>query len=69
MQNSTWYGIATHRQGLIILSDDMVAWQRWKADSREGLYVEVTPGALMHEAVAFSRDSGLPPLPRLALGF
>ncbi len=54
--------VARHRHGLIVLSDDMPALTAWKQDASEDLYVELTPGAMMHEAVAFSRRSGLPPV-------
>ncbi len=54
--------VARHRHGLILLSDDAVALTAWKKDSSEDLYVELTPGAMMHEALAFSRRSGLPPV-------
>ena len=54
--------VAQHRNGLIILSDDTSALTAWKKDSPEDLYVELTPGAMMHEALAFSRRSGLPPV-------
>jgi error-prone DNA polymerase len=54
--------VADHRQGLIILSDDTEALQMWKRASRDDLYVELTPGNLMHQALAFSRASGLPPV-------
>lgn len=53
--------VARYRQGLVILSDDLPALTAWKKGGREDLYVELTPGALMHQAVAFSRHSGLPP--------
>jgi error-prone DNA polymerase len=54
--------VANHRQGLIVLSDDIHDLQRWKHDSKEDLYVELTPGAFMHQALAFSRASDLPPV-------
>ncbi len=54
--------VARHRHGLIVLSDDAPALTAWKRDAIEDLYVELTPGAMMHEALAFSRRSGLPPL-------
>lgn len=54
--------VARHRHGLILLSDDAAALTAWKKDSSEDLYVELTPGAMMHEALAFSRRSGLPPV-------
>ncbi len=53
--------VARHRNGLIVLSDDAAALTAWKKSCREDLYVELTPGAMMHEALAFSRRSGLPP--------
>ena len=54
--------VARHRSGLIVLSDDASALTAWKKGCRENLYVELTPGAMMHEALAFSRRSGLPPV-------
>ncbi len=53
--------IARHRAGLVILSDDQAAMTAWSQDSDEDLYVELTPGPTM-EAVAFSRQRGLPPV-------
>src|SRR3982751_5224029 len=35
--------VRTHRHGLIILSDDLAAVQQWKHDSRDDLFVELTP--------------------------
>ncbi|WP_447973882.1 DNA polymerase III subunit alpha [Nitrospira sp. Kam-Ns4a] len=54
--------VAQHRAGLVILSDDRAALTAWRRDSEEDLYVELTPGPTLHEAVAFSRQSGLPPV-------
>jgi error-prone DNA polymerase len=54
--------VRTYRHGLIILSDDLDAMQQWKHDSREDLFVELTPGAMMHQALAFSRAAELPPV-------
>ncbi len=54
--------VSRHRNGLILLSDDAPALTAWKKDSPEDLYVELTPGSMMHEALAFSRRSGLPPV-------
>jgi error-prone DNA polymerase len=54
--------VAQHRQGLILLSDDPLALLTWRRESIEDLYVELTPGALMHEALAFSRRMGVPPV-------
>ncbi|MGH9650887.1 MAG: PHP domain-containing protein, partial [Terriglobales bacterium] len=54
--------VARYRTGLIVLSDDLPALTAWKRESPEDLYVELTPGAMMHEALAFSRRTGLPPV-------
>lgn len=54
--------VARHRTGLVILSDDPAPLTAWSQDSDEDLYVELTPGPTMHEAVALSRQSGLPPV-------
>ena len=54
--------VSTYRDGLIVLSDDLQALTAWKKDSPQDLYVELTPGAMMHQALAFSRSSGLPPV-------
>src|SRR6185295_16507448 len=54
--------VARHREGLVILSDDPSALTVWKQDVVEDLYVELTPGPAMHEAVAISRRLGLPPV-------
>ena len=51
-----------HRQGLVVLSDDIPALTTWKKRKQENLYVELTPGMMMHQAVAFSRRSGIPPV-------
>ncbi len=54
--------VQTHRRGLIILSDDLSALTIWKRHSPADLYVELTPGTLMHQALAFSRRTNLPPV-------
>lgn len=54
--------VARHRDGLIILSDDVTALTVWRQDSAEDLYVELTPGPTMQEAVTVSRRLGLPPV-------
>ncbi len=54
--------VAQHRSGLIVLSDDAAALMAWKRESREDLYVELTPGTMMHQALALSRQSRLPPV-------
>src|SRR6185295_983346 len=52
--------VARHREGLMILSDDLSALIAWKHDAIEDLYVELTPGPSMHESVAVSCRLGLP---------
>jgi error-prone DNA polymerase len=54
--------VARHRDGLIALTDDETALSVWMKDSREDLYVELTPGPAMHQAWLFSRRTGLPPV-------
>ena len=54
--------VQAHRRGLIILSDDIPALTIWKRRSPTDLYVELTPGTLMHQALAFSRRTNLPPV-------
>ncbi|MGH7146828.1 MAG: DNA polymerase III subunit alpha [Nitrospiraceae bacterium] len=54
--------VTAHRSGLIILSDDTHALTAWKQESPEDLYVELTPGSMLHEALAYSRRVGLPPV-------
>ena len=51
-----------HRTGLVILSDDPVALTAWHAESAEDLYVELTPGPALPDAVALSRRQRLPPV-------
>ncbi|MEO7859904.1 MAG: PHP domain-containing protein [Nitrospirales bacterium] len=47
--------VARHREGLVILSDSLTALTAWSRDWVEDLYVELTPGPEMHEAVSISR--------------
>lgn len=54
--------VARHRTGLVILSDDPTVLTAWGEDSRADLYVELSPGSAMHEAVIFSRERRLPPV-------
>ncbi|WHZ25127.1 MAG: DNA polymerase III subunit alpha [Nitrospira sp.] len=54
--------VARHRTGLVILSDDQTAVAAWHRDSPDDLFVELTPGPDMADALAFSRRSGLPPV-------
>mgnify|MGYP001238727248 CR=1 FL=1 len=54
--------VAQHRTGLVILSDDPVAVATWQAKSKDDLYVELTPGPTLQDAVALSRRLRLPPV-------
>jgi error-prone DNA polymerase len=54
--------VEQYRQGLIVLSDDLEALASWEKSSPEDLYVEITPGPPMQQAVAFSRAVHLPPV-------
>ena len=54
--------VARRRRGLVVLSDDLAAVKAWSEQSRGDLYVELTPGPRMHEAVKFSRALKLPPV-------
>jgi DNA polymerase III alpha subunit len=47
---------------LIITSDDLPALATWKENSTQDLYVELTPGFRMREALLFSRESKLTPV-------
>ncbi len=46
--------------GLIVISDDVLALKAWKKRKLRDLYVELTPSAMMHQALQFSRDYKLP---------
>jgi DNA-directed DNA polymerase III PolC len=50
------------RRGLVIFSDDFRVLRALKRDSREDLFVEMSPGYNMAACYAFSRKSGIPPL-------
>jgi len=54
--------VAQYRTGLMILSDDPVAVATWQVQSPEDLYVELTAGPALPEAVALSRRLRLPPV-------
>ncbi len=54
--------VAHHRGGLVVCSDDLAALRAWKNLKVRNLYVELTPGKMMHQALAFSRRSGIPPV-------
>ncbi|MBX3328979.1 MAG: DNA polymerase III subunit alpha [Nitrospira sp.] len=51
--------VSRYRDGLIIFTDDEAALMAWAKDSRQDLYVELTPGPAMHDALLFSRHIGL----------
>ncbi len=54
--------VAQHRAGLVILSDNTMALHAWQAESEGDVYVELTPGPALEEAVALSRRLKLPPV-------
>jgi len=54
--------LAACRDGLYILSDDAGILNRLAKQSREGLYVEVSPGHHMERALALARNLKLPPV-------
>ena len=54
--------VSRHRNGLIIITDDEAALTAWAKESRQDLYVELTPGPSMYEPLRFSRHTGLPPV-------
>jgi len=54
--------IREKREGLIVLSDDGKLLKILKRDSRDDLYVEMSPGFQMARCYAFSRKSGIPPV-------
>ncbi|CUS37922.1 DNA polymerase III subunit alpha [Candidatus Nitrospira nitrificans] len=53
--------VAQHRTGLFILSDDPIAVTAWQTESEADLYVELTPGPALQDAVELSRRLRLPP--------
>ncbi|MGE0468204.1 MAG: DNA polymerase III subunit alpha [Nitrospira sp.] len=54
--------VTEHRTGLVLLSDDPVAVTAWQAESAEDLYIELTPGESLQDAVALTRRIRLPPV-------
>lgn len=54
--------IKQYRLGLIVASDEPTGLLAWKRQSPTDLYVELTPGALMHQALSLSRRLRLPPV-------
>lgn len=61
--------VARYQAGLLILSDDLPALTAWQRDSAEDLYVELTPGSDIQDAVTFSRRSGIPPVATTRVSF
>lgn len=54
--------VAQHRAGLVILSDDQRALSVWQKESKDDLYVELTSGPSLAEAVDFGRAHQLLPV-------
>ena len=54
--------VSRYREGLIIFTDDEAALMAWIKDSRQDLYVELTPGPSMHDSLLLSRRINLPPV-------
>jgi error-prone DNA polymerase len=54
--------VSHFREGLIVATDDESALRTWAAQSPEDLYVELTPGPMMHHALQLSRRVRLPPV-------
>jgi len=54
--------VSRFRDGLIVATNDESALLAWAAESREDLYVELTPGPIMHHTLLLSRRLGLPPV-------
>ncbi|ABA88984.3 DNA polymerase III, alpha subunit [Syntrophotalea carbinolica DSM 2380] len=54
--------LATWREGLYILSDNAAVLGRLAEQSREGLFVETSPGHRMEQAMFLARRLGLPPV-------
>jgi error-prone DNA polymerase len=50
------------RQGLLVLTDDRAVLTSLRRHSREGLFVELSPGYQMHRALALARELNLPPV-------
>ncbi|WP_447969291.1 DNA polymerase III subunit alpha [Nitrospira sp. M1] len=51
-----------HHRDLLVLSDDIPALTAWKKRKLQNIYVELTPGTMMHQAVALSRRTEIPPV-------
>ena len=47
--------VSCYRNGLVIFTSDKEALMAWATESRQDLYVELTPGPAMHDALLLSR--------------
>lgn len=54
--------LVEYRQGLIVLSDDAVVLKSLLRQSRQSLFVELSPGHQMHRTLALARATRLPPV-------
>ena len=54
--------VPRYRDDLIVITDDKTALTAWGNESRQDLYVELTPGPSMHGTLLFSRLVNLPPV-------
>ncbi|HEX6728073.1 MAG TPA: PHP domain-containing protein, partial [Nitrospira sp.] len=54
--------VSCYRNGLVIFTSDKEALMAWAKESRQDLYVELTPGPAMHDALLLSRHIDLPPV-------
>lgn len=54
--------VSRYRNGLVIATDDEASLTTWMEESRQDLYVELTPGPAMHEILLLSRRVELPPV-------
>jgi error-prone DNA polymerase len=52
--------IASYRAGLLIVSHDLSALATWREEAVGDLYIELSPGSDMQDAIAFSRRMGVP---------
>jgi error-prone DNA polymerase len=54
--------LAEYRHGMVVLSDDGKLLSALKKDSSDALFVELSPGHGLHQALALSRELRLPPV-------
>ncbi len=54
--------LAERRRGLIVLTDDPAVLTPLRRNSRERLFVELSPGHGMHHALALAKEMDLPPV-------